>query len=176
MRKVVLYIAVSLDGYIADKDGKVDWIAGQEKDGDDADSYGDFEKSIDTVIMGWTTYHQVTTELSPGQWVYENLQSYVITHRECPPERNIAFVSMDPCSLVNELKGKGGRNIWICGGADIACQLMRRNLIDIYHISIIPTILGNGIRLFDRMEQEIKLRLVKSESSNGIMELVYQKR
>ena len=71
MRKVVLYVAMSLDGYIADKDGKVDWLAGQEDNAETADSYADFEKTTDTVIMGWTTYRQVTTELSPEQWVYE---------------------------------------------------------------------------------------------------------
>lgn len=176
MRKVVLFIALSLDGFIADQNGKVDWLAGQDNDVETADSYADFEKSIDTVIMGWTTYHQVATELSPEKWVYENLQSYVVTHRDCPSTANITFVSTDPCSLVTELKNKDGKNIWICGGADIVRQLMQRNLIDIYHISVIPTILGDGIRLFHRLEQEIKLRLVTSKSSNGIMELIYQKR
>lgn len=176
MRKVVLFIALSLDGFIADQNGKVDWLAGQDNDVETADSYADFEKSIDTVIMGWTTYHQVATELSPEKWVYENLQSYVVTHRDCPSTGNITFVSTDPCSLVTELKNKDGKNIWICGGADIVRQLMQRNLIDIYHISVIPTILGDGIRLFHRLEQEIKLRLVTSKSSNGIMELIYQKR
>lgn len=176
MRKVVLFIAMSLDGYLADQDGKVDWLMGQDRDVETADSYGDFEKSIDTVIMGWTTYYQITTELSPEQWVYENLQSYVITHRDCPPTSNITFVSTDPCSLVNELKGKDGKDIWICGGAEIVRQIMQHNLIDTYHISVIPTILGNGTRLFSDLEQEIKLRLITVKSSNGITELIYQKR
>ncbi len=77
MRKIVLFIAMSLDGYIADINGKVDWLAGQDSDVENDDSYADFVKNIDTVIMGWTTYHQIVTELSPGQWVYDNLQSYV---------------------------------------------------------------------------------------------------
>lgn len=84
MRNVVLFIAMSLDGYIADGNGRVDWLMGQDEDAETADSYMDFVKTIDTVIMGWKTYHQVTTELSPGEWVYENLQSYVITHRGLP--------------------------------------------------------------------------------------------
>ena len=93
MRKTVLFIAMSLDGYIADTDGKVDWLTGQDNDAESDDSYTDFIKGVDTVIMGWKTYHQVTTELSPGQWVYNNLQSYVITHRECAPTSNITFIS-----------------------------------------------------------------------------------
>lgn len=176
MRKVILFIAMSLDGYIADRDGKVDWLMGQDNDVETADSYADFEKSIDTVIMGWKTYHQVATELSPEQWVYENLQSYVLTHRDYPSTNNITFTSIAPCSLVENLKAREGKDIWICGGADIIRQLMEQNLIDIYHISVIPTILGSGIRLFSDCGQEIKLRLVTVNSSNGITELIYQKR
>ncbi len=126
--------------------------------------------------MGWTTYHQIVTELSPGQWVYDNLQSYVITHRNCTSKSNITFVSENPCNLVNELKQKCGKDIWICGGARIVHQLMQNNLIDKYYISIIPTILGDGIRLFDVTDKKIDLRLISSKSSNGIIELVYQKR
>lgn len=65
MRKVVLFIVMSLDGYIADKNGNVDWLAGQDPNTHTYDSYSDFEKSIDTVIMGWKIYHQVVTQLSP---------------------------------------------------------------------------------------------------------------
>lgn len=176
MRKTVLFIAMSLDGYIADTDGKVDWLTGQDNDAESDDSYTDFIKGVDTVIMGWKTYHQVTTELSPGQWVYNNLQSYVITHRECAPTSNITFISENPCTLINKLKQKNGKDIWICGGADIVRQLTLANLIDKYHISIIPTILGSGVRLFDTLAQKIDLRLITSKNSNGIVELVYQKR
>lgn len=176
MRKIVLFIAMSLDGYIADTDSKVDWLAGQDNDAEGADSYADFVNSVDTVIIGWTTYHQIVTELSPGKWVYDNLQSYVITHRNYSPKSNITFVSESPCTLVNRLKQKNGRDIWVCGGADIVHQLMQNNLIDQYHISVIPTILGNGIRLFDVTDHKINLRLITSKSSNGIVELVYQKR
>ena len=176
MRNVVLFIAISLDGYIADVNGKVDWLGGQDSNTETLDSYGDFEKSIDTTIMGWTTYHQIITELSPGQWVYENLQCYVLTHRDCPSTKNIKFTSEDPCSLVNYLKHKNGKDIWICGGADVVRQLMAKNLIDTYHISVIPTILGGGTRLFPDKGQKIRLRLVSFRNSNGIAELCYRKR
>lgn len=176
MRKIVLFIAISLDGYIADTDGKVDWLAGQDDNVESDDSYEDFVNSVDTVIMGWTTYHQIVTDLSPGEWVYGNLQSYVITHRNYSPKNNITFVSESPCKLVNSLKQKNGKDIWICGGADIVHQLMQNNLIDKYHISVIPTILGNGIRLFDVTDQKTDLWLITTKSSNGIVELVYQRR
>ena len=176
MRKIVLFIAMSLDGYIADTDGGVDWLAGQDYDVEGDDSYAAFVNSVDTVIMGFKTYHQIVTELSPGQWVYDNLQSYVITHRNCTPKSNITFVSENPCTLVSGLKQKDGKDIWICGGADIVHQLMQKELIDKYYISIIPTILGNGIRLFDATDKKTDLRLISSKSSNGIVELVYERR
>ena len=67
MKKVTVFIAMSLDGYIADSRGGVDWLAGQGNDDDSVDSYSEFVKEIDTVVMGWNTYHQIVTELSPSE-------------------------------------------------------------------------------------------------------------
>ena len=86
MRKAVLFIAVSLDGYIADQNGQVDWLNGQEPGEDNGDSYSQFIQTVDTVVMGGRTYRQVAEELSPGQWPYQGLTSYVVTHREYPPK------------------------------------------------------------------------------------------
>ena len=70
MKKISLFIAMSLDGYIADSKGSVEWLTGQGNDEDNIDSYSEFVKDIDTVVMGWNTYHQIVTELSPEDWVY----------------------------------------------------------------------------------------------------------
>lgn len=176
MRKVTLFIAMSLDGYVADKDGGVDWLNGQEEDGENMDTYSEFIKTIDTIIMGWNTYHQVITELSPEEWVYPEQISYVITHREIPSTERIHFTSESPCDLVKRLREEEGNGIWICGGASIVRQLMETDLIDTLHISVIPTLLGDGVRLFGPLEKEQKLRLVKTQSYNGITDLVYEKR
>ena len=176
MRKVTLFIAMSLDGYIADKDGGVDWLNGQEEDGENMDTYSEFIKTIDTIIMGWNTYHQVITELSPEEWVYPEQISYVITHREIPSTERIHFTSESPCDLVKRLREEEGNGIWICGGASIVRQLMETDLIDTLHISVIPTLLGDGVRLLGPLEKEQKLRLVKTQSYNGITDLVYEKR
>lgn len=176
MRKVTLFIAMSLDGYIADKDGGVDWLNGQEEDGENMDTYSDFIKGIDTIIMGWNTYHQLTSELSPEEWVYPEQVSFVITHREIPSTERIRFTSESPCDLVKRLREEEGNGIWICGGASIVRQLMETDLIDTLHISVIPTLLGDGVRLFGPLEKEQKLRLVKTQSYNGITDLVYEKR
>ena len=176
MRKVTLFIAMSLDGYIADKDGGVDWLNGQEEDGENMDTYSDFIKGIDTIIMGWNTYHQLTSELSPEEWVYPEQVSFVITHREIPSTERIRFTSESPCDLVKRLREEEGNGIWICGGANIVRQLMETDLIDTLHISVIPTLLGDGVRLFGPPIRISILRLVKTQSYNGITDLVYEKR
>ena len=138
-------------------------------------SYSEFIEKTDTIIMGWNTYHQVTTELAPGEWVYEEFTSYIFTHRELDSTEKIRFVKESPGEFIRSLKRQDGKDIWICGGADIVQQLMREDLIDRFHISVIPVILGDGIRLFGTMEKDVKLRLVKTESYNGISELIYEK-
>lgn len=176
MRKITLFIAMSLDGYIADKQGKVDWLEGQGENADGVDSYSAFIKEVDTVIMGWNTYHQIVTELSPDEWVYHGLTAYVITHRKQNSSEEIRFTAEDPITLVKKLKSEKGKDIWICGGADVISQLVKKDMIDCYYITVIPTILGSGIRLFENSEKEIKLRLLKSQSYNGMTDLVYVRR
>ena len=78
--------------------------------------------------------------------------------------------------LVERLKQEKGKNIWICGGANLVQQLINRDLIDYYYITLIPTLLGNGIRLFDNGENEIKLRLIGTQNYNGMVDLIYDRR
>ena len=176
MRKVVLFIAMSLDGFIADAHGGVDWLSGQDGEKEDAGAYSQFVQTVDTVVMGWNTYHQIVTELSPGQWVYRDLTSYVVTHRDPPAAQGIVFTREDPCALVDRLRHGQGSGIWICGGAELVRQLMEAELIDEYCISVIPTILGSGIRLFGSLPKEARLRLIRSRTYDGIVELVYLRR
>lgn len=176
MRELVLFIAMSLDGYIADRSGSVDWLAGQSEPEEGMDAYSAFVKDVDTVIMGWNTYHQVVTELSPEEWVYSDLTSYVFTHRELPSTEQIRFTKEDPCALVRKLKREQGKNIWLCGGSDMIHQLMKEDLIDCYYISVIPIILGAGIRLFKAIEPEIKLQLIRTQTYHGITDLIYKRR
>ena len=173
MRSVILYIAMSLDGYIADREGGVDWLAGQEPGQDIPDSYSTLLERIDTVLLGWNTYHQLTTQLSPEQWPYEGLDCYVFTHRSLPSKEGITFSDADPCALVRELKARPGRDIWLCGGAALAQALAAAGLIDRYEITVIPTLLGGGVPLFGALEQEQKLRLLGTGTFNGMAELIY---
>lgn len=176
MRKVVLYIAMSLDGYIADRDGKVDWLGGHGPEEDNVDTYAEFIQDMDTVVMGWNTYHQIVTELSPDEWPYKGLTSYVITHRKLPPADEIKFTEESPYELVKRLRNGQGKGIWICGGGSVIQPLVQSGLIDEYQIAVIPTILGSGVRLFGEIPKEIKLKLLRTQGYNGIMELTYTRR
>jgi len=176
MREAILYIAMSLDGFIADARGGVDWLAGQDANNNDMGSYEKFVREVDTIIMGYNTYHQVITELSPDVWPYEGMQSYVLTHRRIEPKEQILFINTSAADLVSDLKNNEGKNIWICGGADIVNQLVKKDIIDTYRITIIPTILGKGIRLFNSDNKEVKLQLIDSTITNGMMELIYKRR
>ena len=117
--KISLFIAMSLDGYIADNKGSVNWLVGQSNEDNDIDSYSEFVKDIDTVIMGWNTYHQIVTELSPDEWVYDDFTTYVVTHNSQISSDKIHFTDKNPVELVRKLRKENGKGIWICGGANL---------------------------------------------------------
>lgn len=167
---------MSLDGYIADKNKGVEWLTGDESQIDVVGSYPKFYEKVDTIIMGWNTYYQVKTELSPNKWPYKGKESYVITHREQENNHDVLFYKNNVDELVKTSKEKTGNNIWICGGADIAQQLIKANVIDEFCFSIIPTVLGSGIKLLPELKEELKMKLIKTESYNGIVDLVYKRR
>lgn len=176
MRSIILYIAMSLDGYIADTNGSVDWLAGDGSAPDANAEDAAFFQSIDTIILGRRTYDQITTELSPEAWPYEPFMTYVITHHPLPDQANIRFTDESPSALVRRLRRQSGKSIWICGGATIVQSLLRENLIDRLQITIIPTLLGSGIRLFDILDHEKPLRLIHTRTAGGMVELTYEKR
>lgn len=176
MRTVSLFIAMSLDGYIADSKGGVDWLQGQGKDEEQIDSYLEFIKEMDIVLMGWNTYHQIVEELSPKQWIYDDLTTYVVTHKNLASSEKIRFTDSNPAELIRSLKKEKGKGIWICGGANLISQLIKENCIDYYYITVIPTLLGSGIRLFEPREGEILLKLRYTRSYNGMTDLVYERR
>lgn len=178
MKKVVLYIAMSLDGYIADKNGGVSWLVGENKD-ENLSSYAEFIKTVDTIIMGQNSYNQITTELSPDNWVYEGMMTYVMTHRNMISHREIEFTDDNVVDLVTRIRNKAGnegKDIWLCGGSDVVHQFMEKNLIDRYHITVIPTVLGAGIRLFKKLDQPLLLKHISNKSFNGMVDVVYDRR
>ena len=172
-RKVKLFIAMSLDGFIAKLDGSVDWLQGEDESYEGFSSYEKFIKEIDTIIMGNKTYQQIINELSTENWPYEGLTSYVLTHQKQVSKKEIHFINEPLIELLNSLLNKTGKDIWICGGASIVNQMIKLNLIDQYHITIVPIILGQGIPLFNNDNHTQKLRLIDSQNYNGLVECIY---
>lgn len=165
---------MSLDGYIADSNGGVDFFCGDGSDPQNVGSYPRFIETVDTVIMGFTTYHQIITELSPDVWPYKDKITYVITNKKEKSTNEIIVTNEDLKTLIQKLKGEEGKDIWICGGASIVNQIL--DCIDLLCITVIPTILGDGVALFAKHENEIPLKLISSTQYNGMIDLVYEKR
>ncbi|WP_461206321.1 dihydrofolate reductase family protein [Clostridium sp. DL1XJH146] len=175
-RNIILYIATSLDGYIARENGAVDWLTGVGDNPNASNGYEDFYSSIDTVVMGRTTYEQVINELSPDSWVYEGKKCYVATTKKREEDSRAEFISEDIAGFINKLKNQQGKDIWIVGGGKLIDQFIKQDLVDKYIITIIPTILGDGISLYLNENPEIKLRLVETKETDGMVELSYIRR
>lgn len=100
----------------------------REKDEEQIDSYLEFIKEMDTVLMGWNTYHQIVEELSPKQWIYDDLTTYVVTHKNLASSEKIRFTDSNPAELIRSLKKEKGKGIWICGGANPDFPVNQRKL------------------------------------------------
>ena len=173
-RKIILFIATSLDGFIADTQGNIDWLHENTIDSEKDTAYDDFYTSVDTVIMGRTTYDQVTTSLSPDYYPYADSQSYIMTTQGNKTIENITFTNENLVELVTTLKEQDGKNVFIVGGASIVKPLMESNLIDEYQLAIIPTVLGSGIPLFTTKRQ-LKLNATSAKVVNNIVYHTYEK-
>jgi dihydrofolate reductase len=163
--KVILYIATSLDGFVARKNGSVDWLSEFNNTGEDF-GYKKFLDSVGTVILGNVTYKEFKAP-------YENKKCFVFSRKNTGKKDNITFVNMDVKEFVNGLKDD--QNIWLVGGANITKEFLKNNLIDEFIITIIPTLLGEGIPLFDKGygEHKLTLRNIKSYDS-GVVQIYYQ--
>ena len=172
-RKVILYIAMSLDGYIATQDDNIDFLSMVEDDGQDY-GYSDFINTVDTVILGRKTYDKVIS-FGVG-FPHADKETYIITRTPRSDIGSVKFYTENLKELVFGLKNKSGKNIFVDGGAQIVNELLREDLIDEFYISIIPILLGDGISLFKNGRPELKLKLVSSTSfKKGLVQLYFRK-
>ncbi|MEY7849995.1 dihydrofolate reductase family protein [Natrarchaeobius sp. A-rgal3] len=170
--EIVLYIAVSVDGYIASEDGGVEWL--EEFESAPENEHGGYEaffESVDALVMGATTYEQVR---SFGEWPYEDRPTYVLTRRDHPPgPEGVQFVDDEVTALAARETAKHDR-IWLVGGATVARAFLRAGLVDELRLSIVPRLLGSGISLFGDDGAAMRLKLIESTTAeNGILELRY---
>jgi dihydrofolate reductase len=169
-RKLILYIAMSLDGYIAKKDDDIAFLSILETPNEDF-GYFDFLQNIDTVIWGRRTFDKV---LSFGNGVpHKGKKVYVISKSKQGPIEHAEYKS-DVIELVNSLKSQPGKDIYCDGGAEIVYELLNNRLFDRVIVSVIPHLLGDGIKLFKENNVEQKLRFKRSISyPSGLVQLWY---
>ena len=174
-RQVFLFIAMSLDGYIAKPNDDLSFLSIVEKEGEDY-GYSKFTESIDTIIIGRKTYDYVLKEIGSSHYDNGNRDVYVMTRTERPSVGRTTFYSGNLTDLLQQLKSEKGKNIYCDGGAEIINELLQHDLIDELTISIIPVLVGNGIRLFKDGRPEQKLKLVDVKTfDTGLAQLHYKR-
>lgn len=176
MRKLLLFIAMSLDGYIAKPNDDLSFLKIVEKEGEDY-GYENFTSTIDTLIIGRKTYDYVVKEIGSSHYENGNRDVYVITRTERQSVGRTTFYTGDLATLVKQLKSENGKNIYCDGGAEVINELLKNDLIDEMIISIIPILTGSGTRLFKdgRPEQLLEFVSVKSFET-GLTQIHYKRK
>lgn len=176
MRKLSLFIATSLDGYIAKPNDDLRFLKLVEKEGEDY-GYAEFTTTIDTIIIGRKTYDYVGREIGSSHYDNGQRDVYVITRTERPGEGRTIFYTGSLTELVRRLKNESGKNIYCDGGAEVIDELLHQDLVDEMTISIIPILIGNGTRLFKdgRPEQKLELLDVKAFDT-GLAQVKYRRK
>lgn len=172
VRRVVVYIAASLDGYIAKKDGDISFLSSVETPGEDY-GYAEFIKGVDAVLMGRKTYDKLLSMSVP--FPHSGRKCYVASRKRKGSDGRVEYVR-DPAKLIGKLRKAPGKDIFCDGGADLINALLKKDLVDVLVLSVIPVLLGDGIPLFKRGRPEKRLRLVDSRSfPSGVAQLRYSR-
>ena len=172
MRKIILNLAVSLDGYIARLDGSVDWLDDLDTDGNDL-GFSTFLSTCDTIIMGRKSY-QETLQLGNNEWPFKDKNTYVYTLSRIANQESIQFVNEDLESHINTLKKEKGKNIWLFGGGVLIREMRKLNLVDEYIITTIPVFIGKGVRLFKETDIDQQLEIVSTNRVKNIVQTHYK--
>jgi dihydrofolate reductase len=170
MRKVVLALGISIDGYIARPNGEVDYLF-MPKDY----SMAPFFKTIDTSIMGRKT---LEVSLKMGGTFGGSMATYVFSRSKPPGERDgMMFTNKSPAALISQLRKRPGKNIWLMGGGELARDFLKADLVDELQIGIVPVLLGEGIPLFLPGFPQRDFELVENKTySRGLIVVEYKRR
>lgn len=182
MRKVILGLGISLDGYIARKNGAVDWLS-MDWDYD----WTAFFKTIDVVLMGRKSW-EAALKMQPKKKSkskaanpYGGIETYIFSKTlEKSGVEGVEIVSGNIGEFIENLKTKEGKNIWLSGGGELAKSFLDANLVDEIYLGVTPHLLGAGIPLFPELDKEHPLRFVSvnickhKKEDNAMLELVYE--
>ncbi|MDD2287416.1 MAG: dihydrofolate reductase family protein [Lascolabacillus sp.] len=175
IRKIKLYIASSIDGYIASLDGSLDWLSNHPITPELNYGYDKFFESVNTVIMGGKTYRDILN--MDVIYPYESKMSYIITRNQINSSKeNIHFITDNIIGTISNLKKEQRKDIWLVGGGELISILLNNDLIDEMIITYIPTLLGEGVPLFPKSKKESNWKLINSQSyDNGVLTIEYQR-
>jgi dihydrofolate reductase len=181
--RVTIHMAASLDGFIARKDGSVDWLETSDEfaDGETMDPalVEAFLKTIDCYVMGSRTYETALHFAAQGLgWAYGDKPTFVLTSRELPRTRDtVEFYSGDLAQFVNGRLRPMYRSIWFVGGGEVSAACLRLGLADNIRYSILPILIGDGIPFFKNLDSDVALHLVEVKAyKSGMVELHYEVR
>lgn len=166
-RRIKLFIATSLDGYIAGPNGEIDWLFS-----DQDYSYSEFIAGIDTIIMGRRSYE---TALTFDEWRYTGLRAYVFSHdKDHAPDPRVTFVNRPVVDLVSEIRRTAGKDIWLLGGGELIRSFLDAGLVDDVTIAIHPVFLGAGIPLIPVGTRQTAMRLMgERRYDTGLLLITY---
>ncbi len=171
MRKVVLFIAMSLDGYIATKEDSLEWLFQTEGEGDNG--YSEFYETVDTIILGRRTYDWIL-DMEGDNFPYKGRQCFVFSGSRQGEDKNVRFFHGDITDFITKLKQEEGKDIWVVGGGELLQHFISNRLVDEWIITVAPTVLGDGIPLFKKNDFETRLRLKGVRQINQFTELHYE--
>ncbi len=178
MRKIILDLAVTLDGFIEGVNGEIDWCIM-----DDDMDFEDFLATIDTIFYGRVSYdtwgnfqpdsNASETELKLWSEVHSK-KKYVFSHQD-RQDNKVSFICSDITNKIAEIKKQDGKDIWLYGGASLIKTFIQSGLIDLYRISVHPIALGKGKPLFEDLKERLHLRLIKTNVfKSGVVQLIYE--
>ncbi|SHH76336.1 dihydrofolate reductase [Chryseobacterium oranimense] len=178
MRKIILDLAVTLDGFIEGPNGETDWCIM-----DDDMNFNEFLDSIDTIFYGrvsydsWGTY-QPEENAGPEEkefWDTIHSKNKYVFSSQARKDSGAVFVSSDIAEKVTEIRAQPGKDIWLYGGAGLIKTFIYLNLIDIYRISVHPIALGSGKPLFENLKERLELNLITTNTfRSGVVQLIYE--
>lgn len=167
--EIIYYVAASLDGFIATADGGVEWLS--ESEGAEDYGYAEFLSGVDALLIGRTTYEQMLTF---GEWPYSGKPAWVFSHRDLPGAPDgVTVTPLAPSDVVAHIDTSGTNRVWLVGGGELAGSLARAGLITCYIVSVMPVLLGDGVRLLGSKGASELLRLESTVRFGDVVQNTY---
>ena len=172
MRPIVVYIAATLDGFIATRDDSLQWLFSVEGEGDNG--YGEFIATVDTIVMGRRTYDWLLREVGEENFPYREQRCYVLSHTSQGQNEHVTFWNGDVLTLARQLRAQEGKRIWLVGGGELIQAFAQLQLVDEWILTLAPVLLGEGIPLFAQPGAPANLRLMGMRRFGQFAELHYE--